>query len=498
MQQFHLPGRRGKETVRHATGFGGGVVTRQIFVSSVQKELQEFRFAIRDYVNGDPLLSQFFTVFLFEDLPAADRPADNVYLDQVAKSDLYLGLFANQYGWEDADGLSPTHREFDAATADGIERLIFVIDLDGKRHPKMTALIAEASDQLIRRRVSLVEELLDAIYHSLVEYLRHKQLIVTSPFDQTACRHATFDDVSIERIKWFLSRARAERGFAVSVDADSSQALTHLNQLVDGIPSNAAILLFGAEPQKFIPPAEVKCAHHHGATVQKPIPDYKVFKGDLFQQVDNAVDFVMSKLVRSVGTRADGVEAPASYEIPRGVVAEAIVNAIVHRDYSSAGSVQVAVFRDRVEIRNPGRLPHELSIDSLRKEHASFPRNSRLADSMYYVRYIEKLGTGTLDMVRLCQQAGLAPPVFSQAGSEFFVSLGRFDRQQFEEMGLNSRQIEIMILLHAQERITNADVRELTGTDRKTASRDLEVLAEKGLIERHGQGRGTNYKARAK
>ncbi len=471
---------------------------RQIFVSSVQKELQEFRFAVRDYVNGDPLLSQFFTVFLFEDLPAADRRADNVYLDQVTKSDLYLGLFANQYGWEDADGFSPTHREFDAATSNGIERLVFVIDQDGKRHPKMAALIAEASDQLIRRRVPLVEELRDAIYHSLVEYLRHKQLIVTSPFDQTACRGATLNDVASERIKWFLSRARAERGFAVSVDAGSSQALIHLNQLIDGVPSNAAILLFGAEPQKFIPAAEVKCAHHHGTTVQKPIPHYKVFKGDLFQQVDNAVDFVMSKLVRSVGTRADGAEAPASYEIPREVVAEAIVNAIVHRDYSSTGSVQVAVFRDRVEIRNPGRLPHELSIESLRMEHASYPRNSRLADSMYYVRYIEKLGTGTLDMVRLCEQAELAAPVFSQVGAEFVVSLGRFDRQRLEAMGLNARQIEIMILLGKQKRITNADVQELTGANRKAASRNLDDLVEKGLVERHGLGRGTHYTARVK
>ena len=468
---------------------------RQIFVSSVQKELQEFRYAIRDYVNGDPLLSQFFTVFLFEDLPAADRRAEDVYLDQVIRSDLYLGLFGNQYGWEDPDGLSPTHREFNAATAGGVERLIYVVELDGSRHAKMAALIAEASEQLIRCRASMIEELLDAIYHSLVEYLRRKQLIVNSPFDQTACRGATQGDVSNDRIKWFLSRARSERGFAMSADAGIEQALTHLNQLVDGIPSNAAILLFGSEPQKFIPAAEVKCAHHHGNAVQKPIPDYKVFTGDLFQQVDSAVDFVMSKLARSVGTRAAGVEAPASYEIPREVVAEAIVNAIAHRDYSSAGSVQVAVFRDRVEVRNPGRLPHELSIEDLRHEHASYPRNARLADSMYYVRYIEKLGTGTLDMVRLCEQSELAPPVFSQVGAEFLVSLGRFDRQQFEEIGLNARQIEVMILLRSQKRVSNANVQTLTEANRKTVSRDLDDLVEKGLIERHGQGRGTYYAA---
>ena len=156
------------------------------------------------------------------------------------------------------------------------------------------------------------------------------------------------------------------------------------------------------------------------------------------------------------------------------------------------------MFRDRVEIRNPGRLPHELSIESLRMEHASYPRNSRLADSMYYVRYIEKLGTGTLDMVRLCEQAELAAPVFSQVGAEFVVSLGRFDRQRLEAMGLNARQIEIMILLGKQKRITNADVQELTGANRKAASRNLDDLVEKGFVERHGLGRGTHYTARVK
>ena len=84
-------------------------MTRQIFISSVQKELQEFRDAVYGYVTSDPLLKQFFNVFQFEKLPAADRAADDVYLEEVAKTDIYLGLFANEYGWDDDNGLSPTH-----------------------------------------------------------------------------------------------------------------------------------------------------------------------------------------------------------------------------------------------------------------------------------------------------------------------------------------------------------------------------------------------------
>jgi hypothetical protein len=91
----------------------------RIFVSNVQKELAEERCALKEYVESDALLSRFFEVFLFETLPAADRRADDVYLNQVDRCDLYLGLFANEYGREDAAGVSPTEREFDRATQHG-------------------------------------------------------------------------------------------------------------------------------------------------------------------------------------------------------------------------------------------------------------------------------------------------------------------------------------------------------------------------------------------
>ena len=100
--------------------------TSIIFLSSVQKEFQEERRAIRDFVRGDPLLRRFFDVFLFEDLPATDRRADDVYLKEVEHSKVYVGLFGKEYGNEDHEGVSPTEREFNHATVKGKTRLIFV------------------------------------------------------------------------------------------------------------------------------------------------------------------------------------------------------------------------------------------------------------------------------------------------------------------------------------------------------------------------------------
>ena len=148
-----------------------------------------------------------------------------------------------------------------------------------------------------------------------------------------------------------------------------------------------------------------------------------MFKGTVFELVDQAVDFVLARLSFAVGTRAATTQAPAAYEIPPEVIREAIVNAVAHRDYTSNGSVQVMVFADRVEVWNPGSLPPSLSLAQLRQPHGSIPANPLLAEPLYLTQYIERLGTGTGDMIRRCREAGLPEPVFSLEDG-FRLSLG--------------------------------------------------------------------------
>jgi len=103
----------------------------------------------------------------------------------------------------------------------------------------------------------------------------------------------------------------------------------------------------------------------------------------------------------------------ARYEIRKEVVAEAIVNAVAHRDYTSNGSVQVMLFADRLEVWNPGALPPSLTLEKLRQAHGSVPGNPLLAEPMYLTGYIERMGTGTRDMIRHCTEAGLPEPEFA-------------------------------------------------------------------------------------
>ncbi len=467
-----------------------------LFVSSVQKELEAERRAVKAFVEGDPLLRRYFTAFLFEDLPASDRRADDVYLDEVDRCSVYVGLFGKDYGFEDAEGVSPTEREFNRATNRGKTRLIFIKGADDKaRHPKLQALIRKAGSQLIRRRFGSIPELTAALYASLVEHLERTGVLRTKPFDASACPEATLADISEDKVHWFLGRARQERQFALAVNTPPREALTHLGLLDTGHPTHAAVLLFGSNPQRFLLSSEVKCLHFHGTEVRKPIPSYQVYKGTVFDLVDQAVDFVMSKVTRAVGTRAQGPEAPVDYEFPREAVAEAIVNAVAHRDYTSNASVQVMLFADRLEVWNPGELPPPLTIEQLRVPHASIPHNPLICEPMFLARYVEKAGSGILDMIALCREAGLPEPEFRQDGGQFVQTLRRdwLTKAVMDELGLNERQKQGIVYVRDNRRITSSDYQVLTGASRQTATRDLDQLVKEKLFERRGKGRGVHY-----
>jgi ATP-dependent DNA helicase RecG len=390
------------------------------------------------FIEHDPLLRRFFTAFLFEDLPAGDRRADPVYLAEVDHSAIYVGLFGNDYGFKDAWELSPTEQEFDRATGQGKLRLIFVKGMDDRqRHPKMKTLIQKAGSQLIRRRYGNIDELKAALYASLVDYLVTCGIIQDRPFEERAIREATLDDLDDRAVANFVRLARSERQFPLPETAPMAAVLTHLHLLCEVQPTNAALLLFGRDPQRFLPSAEVRCMHFHGTEIQRPVPFYRIFKGNAFEQVDMATDFVMSKLNRSIGTRAESSQAPVRYEILPDVIREAVVNAVAHRDYASAGAVQVSVFADRVEVWNPGVLPE---------------------------------------------------PDFVQRGGEFTITLWRdwLTAELIATLNLNDRQLRAIKHAKTTGRINNAQYREMTGVSESTALRELRQLTTMGIFKKVG------------
>ena len=388
----------------------------KVFISSVQREFANERRQLCDYIRTDALLGQFFVPFIFEDMPASEVSAKKAYLTQAAECHIYLGIFGTQYGYEDAEGVSPTEREYDTATAHFAHRLTYILHTDEPRHPKEQAFISKVEQDVVRRSFATYEELRTAVYNSLIDYLVQKEVIRRVPFDAAAHPVATYDDIDSERVRTFVNKAREKRKFPLTFADGMEKIFSSIHVLTDdGRLTNSALLLFAKDPQRFFRTSEVRCAQFYSTIVEKPIRNYQVFTGSLFEMIDKAVGFVMSRIDARVGTRDHSADAPVDYELPESAVAEAIANAVAHRDYASNASVQVMLFRDRVEIWNPGRLPDGFTVQKLREIHSSEPTNPVIAHPLFLAGYIEHLGTGTTDMITACEGYGLRAPEFRQA-----------------------------------------------------------------------------------
>lgn len=400
-----------------------------VFISSVQSEFERERREIARYIREDALFNQYFEPFLFEELPAQDVSAKHAYLKQAAHAGIYLLLVGDRYGYEDAEGVSPTEREYNAATENHVYRLAFLKDCHS-REPKEETFRAKIDAAVIRNTFCTWEDLKTDIYAALVYYLKSHGMIQAGPFDARIHPEATIADLDKNKIRWFVGMAREKRQYPISYTEENIPLiLSSLNLITtDQHLTNAALLLFAKDTQHWFTSSHIKCAQFYGTKVQKPMLSQQIYTGTVFDLVDQAFSFVMSRIDHHVGDHAQGA-ADIKAEIPPMAVFEAIVNAVVHRDYTDNGSVQVMLFQDRLEVWSPGRMPAALTLAQLRTIHRSIPVNPLLADVVYMSGYVEQLGTGTLDMINLCEEQGLPAPVFAE-DFEFRSVIYRPEKQQ--------------------------------------------------------------------
>lgn len=478
----------------------------RVFISSVQSEFAKERAMLGEYIRRDALLGKFFETFLFEDVPANEASPQQVYLSEVEMSDIYLGLYGNKYGYEDAEGVSPTEREYDRAAELHKTRLIFIKSIDeDNRHPKESALIKKAERDIVRKTFVDAEGLRTSVYASLVRYLEEKEYIRWQPFDAAFDTNAKLEDLDEDKMHDFIVQARAKRNFPLSENSTPTKLLTHLSLMDEkGRISNSAVLLFGKRPQKFFITSEVKCVQFFGNVVEKPLPAYQICRGTLFDMIDQATAFVMDRVDLAVGTRAEGKTAsvPTNYELPPDAVKEAIVNAVAHRDYTGNGSVQVMLFRNRLEVWNPGQLPYGLTVSKLLEPHKSLPANPLIADPLFWTGYVDKVGTGTEDIVNLCKEKGLKEPEYHQE-EDFRVVIWRRNPEKGLSEGLskglskglsrdqvstklNQKWEKIEPMIRLLENTSSAtDLRSVMGMNNATKFKNkyLNPLIELGVVE---------------
>lgn len=311
----------------------------------------------------------------------------------------------------------------------------------------------------------------------------------------------TLADVDPAAVREFVTLAKPRlRGAKLS--DPPRRVLENLKLLRNGKLTKGGALLFAKDPQR----AVVSGQTHIGRFKSGTIEDDRMVEGNLWQQLDAAMEAFRTYLQKRVEVKVTeltlkGLQNIQTWEYPLDALREAVINALIHRDYAALGNVEVRVYEDSILVRSPGGLPKQITVAQLREpKHSSFPRNPLLARAFFLAGHIEQWGTGTTKIIHLCRAQGLPDPVFEDEGGSVLVTFQKdvLTPERLKSLGLNERQRKAV--LHLKEHggdIGNKEYQEITGAPKRTASMDLTDLAERGILERTGSaGRGVRYRAR--
>ena len=203
-------------------------------------------------------------------------------------------------------------------------------------------------------------------------------------WDRAVCKEASLEDISEEKVKFFVKEAGKEyQGL--------ENSLKKLKLAEDGKLTNAAVILFGKKPESFFPNARLRCAVFATGNTSY-ILDMQDFTGDLFYLIEEAEKYILKNI--HIGMKVEGLKRIDVPEIDKEAIREAIINAFCHRDYHEYDSVNVAILKNRVKIRNKGLLYGELTIEQIKAEMVSERRNELIAEVFHEIHWIEKWGRG--------------------------------------------------------------------------------------------------------
>ncbi len=345
---------------------------------------------------------------------------------------------------------------------------------------------------------------------------------------------ATLNDLDMQLVEEYLAR-RSNRSRSAGRLANVQEILLNIgcatttNEGAEGSvvrPTNAGMLLFGYDPQQYILQAEVVCVLYKDTLGMHRYADRRILAGTITQQIDQAEAFFRQYI--PVAARMDGFHRIDEPEYPLDALREAVVNALVHRDYSLPGeAVRILYYKDRVEIRSPGLLLPGIGLDELQRGNArSKPRNPIIATVLrdFPGGYMERVGSGISFMIQQMHDLGRPAPQFKEQG-EFVVTFlngstplpeervslqtnavarptrtvqvsGKEDSSgQATQPELSKEERQKLALTHVHEygSITTKEHRMLTGVSPTTSVHDLDELVMQGSLRITGQKRNRLY-----
>ncbi len=319
----------------------------------------------------------------------------------------------------------------------------------------------------------------------------------TTRWELGLCPRATLEDIDIEAVERYLAyraeRSRQRRRYSTAPELLLGlEAAVMDSQTGMARPTNAGLLMFGYDPQLLLPQSEVVCIKYADTVGVRQYIERKNFLGTLPELIDKTSSFLRQYI--RVGATIRGFYREDEPEFPYEALREAVINAIVHRDYSRSGeTVRVFMFPDRIEVRSPGGLLPGITLDDLvAMRVTSIPRNLVLSGFLRDIPgYMERVGSGIRFMINEMRALKLPDPEFTEQFD--FMVLFRNGLVMEAESDLNPRQQIGLRIVREKGSISTSEYCAATGTSDRTAYRDLQDLVERGLLISRGKKRAARY-----
>ncbi len=500
-----------------------------VFVSSVQKELEDERVIVQNLLNTDAYLVAHCAPVLYEFEPASPDRALDGCLKTLDGCQVYLLIVGAQYGTLVGD-LSITHAEYRRAKERKLPVLAFI---KGERSVKRDAgtdlLLKELDEDGPKyKRFGNVIELQKEVRAALVKLLKERFGITPSSDEneiaqQTIEATSTFESQPMTRVRWKDLDHEVARQMIASAESRKPEALSPSDLLTSAslrglvwhdpmapehFATAAGIVLLAKDPSAVFPQCRILADAYRGAEPDGDTRDHEDIRGPMPLAIDRAIAFIDRNTRHPI--KIIGLNRVRIDEYPVEALREALVNAVAHRQYEDGGrKIMLELFFDRVVISSPGLPPAPITLASLRKgRYRPCSRNPVLAQCLSYFHRIEERGSGFRRMREQMLNHGLEPPLIGTDTGYFQVSFPgpgeNLDRLRIpvgsgtgllpaQEEKLNARQLKILEEAVLRQSVTSGWCRKTFGVAYDTANRDLLEMVELGLLRREGKGRGTRF-----
>lgn len=306
-----------------------------------------------------------------------------------------------------------------------------------------------------------------------------------------------FDEVLNEEFKYpsDFSREAWEKFITITgypKNASPHELLTNIGvvSIQEGraLFSNAAILFFAKNPQKFHPEAKVTCLKYLGDT-RTEILDKREFSGTVLEQLDAALSFFDRYNAKQI--TISGLPKHREWEdYPKTAMREIFINALIHRDYFYEGShIYFHMYNHNLEVDNPGGMLKGMNPEELGKR--AIRRNRLLADLMQRTGSIENAGTGIARIKESLKDNNNPPPEFTV--TNFFTVRLKIRPRNLTEDKLTERQMILYSHVSQKGPVSKTDCQKILGVSSDTTLSELKALMNKGLVNTSGKGKNTRY-----